>query len=302
MKQFFTLIALASTLILIPGCASSRKLGEISDSTTTNSQEHHSMGHGETPLSGHSNSHQGHSMGDMTDEQHSSLAQAKLTISQSITPNTPVPLLIDINDAKGKAIANFDTFQEKLMHLIVVSDNLETFSHLHPTYKQNGRFEVEANFPKPGSYTLLSDYKPAGQSEQVSLLNVEVPGTRSSTPKIDLNRTKMFGDTKVNLAFSQPRLNAEQDVTLMFDLKEETSNQAITDLQPYLGEKGHLVILKQSSPLTAADYIHAHALNDTPAGQVHFMTSFPQPGTYKVWGQFNRKGKIITADFWVNVE
>jgi len=54
--------------------------------------------------------------------------------------------------------------------------------------------------------------------------------------------------------------------------------------------------------LTEADYIHAHAIKDTLAGQVHFMTIFPQPGKYKVCGQFNRQGKILTADLWVNVQ
>lgn len=85
------------------------------------------------------------------------------------------------------------------------------------------------------------------------------------------------------------------------NLKQTDNNQPINDLQPYLGERGHLVILKQSSSLTKADYIHAHAMKDTPVGQVSFMTSFPTPGKYKIWGQFNRNGKIAITDFWVNV-
>lgn len=64
-------------------------------------------------------------MGDIGDEKQSSLSQARLTAPRNITPNTPVPLVIDIQDTAGKAIKNFDTFQEKLMHLIVVSDDLQ---------------------------------------------------------------------------------------------------------------------------------------------------------------------------------
>ncbi len=75
----------------------------------------------------------------------------------------------------------------------------------------------------------------------------------------------------------------------------------IKDLQPYLGEKGHLVIIKNSQKLTKSDYIHAHALKNSPTGEIDFATSFPQPGKYKLWLQFNRNGKINTADFWVNV-
>lgn len=296
MKHLITALAITSTLLLAQGCSS----GEKHSSDTTNPHEGHSM-EGETPASTSANPHEGHAMGHMGHGEESTVAQAKLSIPKDIAPNRPVPVVIDIQDPSGKAIAKFDTFQEKLMHLIVVSDDLQLFSHIHPVYKEKGRFEVEASFPQPGSYTLFSDYKPAGQKEQVSVLKAQVPGNSPSTPSIDLNSTKTFGDTKAKLTFSQPTLKAGQDVTLMFDLRDASTNKPLTDLQPYLGEQGHLVILKQSSPLTQSDYIHAHAAKNTQNGQIHFMTSFPEPGNYKVWGQFNRKGKIVTADFWVNV-
>ncbi|MCU0533035.1 MAG: hypothetical protein MUD14_03945 [Hydrococcus sp. Prado102] len=143
--------------------------------------------------------------------------------------------------------------------------------------------------------------KPSGQKEEVSILKTQVPGNSQSAPKIDLNNTKTVGDTTVNLTLSQPKLKVGQEVMLTFDLKQAANERPITDLQLYLGEKGHLVILKQSSPLTEADYIHAHAMKDPSKEKVQFMTSFPQPGKYKLWGQFNRNGKIVVADFWVNV-
>jgi len=250
------------------------------------------MQHGEKSNS----SHEGHSTPTQT-----ATTQATLTASRDIAPKTPVNLLIDIKDSAGKAIANFDTFQEKLMHLIIVSDDLQFFSHIHPTHKGNGIFEVEANFPAAGSYTLLSDYKPAGQKEQVSVMKKQVTGNSPPAPTIDFKTAKTFGDTKANLTFSQPKVKAGEEITLMFNLQQVSNNQPVKDLQPYLGERGHLVILKQSSPLTRADYIHAHAMKNSPDGQVQFMTSFPQPGKYKLWGQFNRNGKIVIADFWVNV-
>ncbi|HEY9849146.1 MAG TPA: hypothetical protein V6D28_06790 [Leptolyngbyaceae cyanobacterium] len=298
MIRLITAFALTSTLLLVQGCSFSPRAEEKPVAAATKQGEGHSMSNGETHDSAESNPHGGHSMGD---EENSSQAQAQLTAPGNITPNTAVTLAIDIRDSDGKAIANFDAFQEKLMHLIVVSDNFQFFSHLHPNYKGNGRFEVEARFPQPGNYTLFSDYKPAGTTEQVSVLKTQVLGNSTLTPAINLNHSKTFGDTKVNLTFSQPTLKAGLEVTLMFDLRQASNNQLLTDLQPYLGERGHLVILKQSSPLTRTDYIHAHAMKNTPPGQAHFMTSFPQPGKYKLWGQFNRNGRIITADFWVNV-
>ncbi|MBD2744899.1 hypothetical protein H6H02_25605 [Coleofasciculus sp. FACHB-1120] len=273
--------------------------------TPTNTTNSSHKGHHTAGTDSHGGHHMGH--GSKHESGHEAMpetgaAQAKLTIQGTITPNKPVPLAIDIQDKSGKAIAKFDTFQEKLMHLIVVSDDFQFFNHIHPTYKQNGRFEVNASFPQPGNYSLFSDYKPSGEKEQVSVLKAQVAGKITSPdPIVDLNSAKTFGDTKVNFTFSAPKIKAGEDVTLQFNLQNAADNQPIKDLQPYLGEKGHLVILRQSPNLTAADYIHAHAMKNTPLEQVSFHTQFPQPGKYKVWGQFNRGGKVVTADFWVEV-
>ena len=324
MKPFLTAIAITSTLILAQGCfsPSGTKSGETSTSSAsqvanTSSHEGHVMDNVQTS-GANKNLHEGHNMEDSkthdAGEQHHhggysghsdaepANAIAKLTVPSNIAPKTPVPLVIEVQNKEGKSIADFDKFQEQLMHLIVVSDNLQYFNHIHPTYKGNGRFEVQTDFPDSGGYTLFSDYKPAKNAEQVSVLKMQVPGQALARSKVDMATTKTLGNTKANLAFSQPQIKAGQGVNLIFNLQDASSNQPLKDLQPYLGERGHLVILKQSSPLTKADYNHAHALKDTPAGEVHFMTSFPQPGKYKLWGQFNRNGQIVTADFWVNVE
>lgn len=110
-----------------------------------------------------------------------------------------------------------------------------------------------------------------------------------------------MGTAQINLISSPDHIKASEEVTLTFDLKDTVTNQPLTDLQPYLGEKGHLVIIKKSTPLTASDYIHAHALADDLAGKVTFVTKFPTSGEYKLWGQFNRNGKIVTADFGIHV-
>jgi hypothetical protein len=289
MKLLFTALAITSTIFLTQGCATN-KSAEQSNGNSAIAQEH-SHGH---------HDHSGGSQHRQSTEPATTIT--KLTVKGKIAAKTPVPLVIDVQEQNGQPIANFDKFQEQLMHLIIVSDDLQSFNHIHPDYKGNGRFEVENNFPHPGNYTLFSDYKPTGKAEQVSLLKTQIPGAVPNTPKITLSTTNTVDDTLVNLKFSQPKLKAGQEVHLIFNLQDNQTKQPIADLQPYLGERGHLVIVKRTSPLTRADYIHAHALTDSPAGEVHFITSFPQPGDYKLWGQFNRGGKIVTADFWVNVQ
>jgi uncharacterized protein YceK len=286
MKLLFTALAITSTILLTQGCAS------VVQSTDNLKSDHHNHSGG----SNNHDHHGGHS------ELESAFTIAKLTVPEKIAAKTPLPLVIDVKDKNGQAIASFDKFQEQLMHLIIVGDNLDTFNHIHPTYKGNGRFEVQTSFPHPGNYTLFSDYKPAGKAEEVSLLKTQVPGEAPNTPKIDFSTTNTFDNTLANVKFSQPTLKAGQEVNVIFNLQDTATKQPIKDLQPYLGERGHLVIIKRTKSLTRADYIHAHALKDTPDGEVNFMTNFPQLGDYKLWGQFNRNGKIITAEFWVTVQ
>ncbi|KHG38984.1 MULTISPECIES: hypothetical protein [Aphanizomenon] len=285
MKRLFLGIFVVTALLLTPGCSSNTKSTEtqVSPSMMIN--------------------HEGHSMGNMNHGDNSQITtKVKLTAPKSLSPNQPINLVIDIQDVSGKPVNKFDIFQEKIMHLIVVSDDLRSFAHIHPEYKENGRFEVTANFPESGNYTLFSDYKPAGNKENVSLMNITIPGTVPLPKNLEkFSKTKTISDTQVNLNISEKNIQAGQEVTLSFDLKDN-KNQLIQDLQPYLGEKGHLVIIKSSSPLTASDYIHAHAMKDSADGKVEFHTKFPKPGTYKMWMQFNRNGQIKTADFWVNVE
>ncbi|NER23335.1 MAG: hypothetical protein F6J96_22060 [Symploca sp. SIO1C2] len=300
MNRLVSALFIASSLFLVQSCSQPPKSEETSAQTGHTNE--HTKGHGDDHAASDNSSEHDHGSHNHGTTENSATTQAKLTAPAEIKPNEPAALVIDIQDLDGKVVDDFEIFQEKIMHLIVVSDDLQFYDHIHPEYQENGSFEVEATFPQPGNYTLFSDYKPSGENEQISVLQAEVSGNSPTTPEVDLNRTKTFDDTEVELTLSQPTLKAGEEVTLMFNLKEKANNQAVNDLQPYLGEVGHLVIVKNSSSLTRADYIHAHALKDTSDGEVHFVTSFPESGKYKAWGQFNRNGKIVTADFWLDVQ
>lgn len=294
MNRLITAIAIVTTLSIVQGCTQPT---QVKEEPTMAMTTHSDTAHAEETKHSHPTTH-------ATSHDHASSStstQAKLTTAGVITPNTPTTLQIEVQDKDGNEIAQFDQIQEKIMHLIAVSNDLQVFQHLHPIYKGNGRFEVETQFPKSGNYTLFSDYQPTGQAEQVSVLKTQAAGNNPSAADVNWSRTKTFNKTVVGFAPTQATIRAGQEIIFRFNLQDATSYQPITDLQPYLGEKGHLIILRQSSALTREDYIHAHAVHKTPANQVHFATRFPQPGRYKLWGQFNRNGEIITADYWVEV-
>ncbi len=294
-----TTIAIGNLLINI-GCA--RQIGSKPDTVIAASYNLSQSAPAVPNKSMAQSEHGGHSRQAIQRMTFPVTAIAKLTTPSGIKPQTIVPLVINIRDNQGKPLGQFTLFQEKLMHLIVVSDDLQYFDYLHPVYKQNGRLEVTKSFPNGGRYILLSHFKPTGQEEQVSVLNLKVDGTPAPAIPIDMATSKPIGDIKASLELPKSGLKAGEEAMLVFKL-QQSNGALVNDLRPYLGEKGHLVIIQQSSPLARTNYIHAHPHTATNMsdGEIHFLAKFPKPGKYKIWGQFNRGGKIVVADFWVNV-
>ncbi len=86
-----------------------------------------------------------------------------------------------------------------------------------------------------------------------------------------------------------------------------------TDLQPYLGEAGHAIVLDER----AGSFAHLHAAVGTvppatPMGEmtappalfgpdVAFSHTFAAPGRYKVWLQFQAAGQVQTVAWVVEV-
>jgi hypothetical protein len=228
--------------------------------------------------------------------------QAKISVPDGIRPGESFTIDIHIQDDKGQKVADFDIFQGKLMHLILVSDDLASFSHLHPEHQGSGHFQTTAILPSVGGYTLFSDYKPAGDREQVSVLKLRMKGTEKTSGVTDMKSTeKIVQDTRVRMSVSPKKAKVNEDAIVTFDLKQ-LDGKPVTGLGPYLGEKGHLVVIRKSAPLTDKEYIHAHAMKEGKASEIKFTARFPDKGLYKLWCQFNNKGRILTADFWINIE
>lgn len=294
MNRFWTAVVLVTTLIFLQSCTNSPSSQKASLTASHDSAE-------PAPSGSHSEDHSDAHGSNAHDGEVPSRSPLASLRAEALETDQPAALAIHVQDAEGRPVEQFDTFQEQLMHLILVSDDLQHFRHLHPAYTGKGHFEVETRFPQGGSYTLFSDYKPTGQAETVSVLKAQVKGDRPPAPTPDWTRTQSLENAVVNLSFSEESLQAGEDVTIKFELQDPRSQEPLSDLQPYLGEAGHLVIVQAAETLTRDHYIHAHALPDAPTGQVRFATQFPEPGRYRLWGQFQRDGQVITAGFWVNV-
>jgi hypothetical protein len=207
-------------------------------------------------------------------------------------------------------VTAFDVVHEQKMHLIVVSRDLRFFDHVHPDLSADGTFRVSYTFPYGGDFLIFTDATPSGAGQQVlsAPLHVTGPpppgGTYQPDPSGPMQGT--FGDLAVSVRPEHSPLRAHEDNKLVFTLMR--NGQPVTDLSPWLGAMGHLVLIHEDGET----FVHSHPVERTDAagnplpqnGQVAFWVRFPKPGVYRFWGQFNvGKGteKVITTDFAVRV-
>ncbi len=68
----------------------------------------------------------------------------------------------------GQAVRSYDIDMTKLMHMIVVSDDLTDFQHVHPTLLPNGHFTIELHLFEPvAAYHIYLDERPHGSGRNV---------------------------------------------------------------------------------------------------------------------------------------
>jgi hypothetical protein len=231
------------------------------------------------------------------DEKHTTQVdtQWQTTIQQA---NQTGEIHIFIKDKKGKPITDVQINHEEKMHLIAVSEDLSYFDHLHPEWKGNGHFTVKTKFPSGGKYSLYADFIPQGGSQVTTMHDITLQGQTNLQPlQAEKSWTKTVDGKEISLAFA-PKVKSKQETQLTFTLKDAKTKAPIYNLEPYLGAVGHVVIIGQDRK----QYLHVHPLEENAKGpNAKFATTFPHPGIYKIWGQFQHQGKILTMPFVVNV-
>ncbi|TFE19297.1 hypothetical protein [Cohnella luojiensis] len=241
--------------------------------------------------------HGSHAEKDPTSAAQSTSAVWKLS-TEKPKPNTDTAITIQIQDNEGKPIDKFDINHEKKMHLIVVSKDLSFFDHIHPEYKGDGKFVVTTQFPNSGDYKLIADYVPTGSSATSQSEWISIEGSAPEPVEIiaETNLAKTINNIDVKLSFDH--LMANKDLNLTFNMVDAKTKKPVTDLQPYLGAVGHVVIISAD----AEQYLHVHPIDEKAKGpDAQFMTKFPKSGVYKVWGQFQRNGETFIVPFVVDV-
>ena len=244
-----------------------------------------------------------------------------------IEAGKPANLIFTVKDQLGAVVKDFQIVHEKPLHLLMVSKDLAEFYHVHPEQSADGSFRIAHTFPNGGEYKLYADFTPQSAVQVVEQIDVKVGGAeRAKVPlQADANFTKTVDGLRVAMK-PDGEIRAGKELMLTFQAFDAATGKPAADLQNYLGELAHFVIISEDMK----DFVHAHPMSkdeksdmktggdDHSAGghehstmegtttklsesEVAAHTSFPRPGLYKIWAQFQRGGRVITVPFVINV-
>lgn len=215
----------------------------------------------------------------------------------TVNPNQEVTLsLIPKLQDNDKEQVALDIEHEKKIHLIVVSDDLSYFDHIHPEINSDGAYIVQHKFPAGGKYTLFADYKPSGANHTVDNLTVNVTGNAPAAKKYSGdNLVKNVDGFTVTLTPEGGKFVTKSAMHINGAVTKDGKQIDPATMENYLGAKAHMVVVS----LDEKKYLHVHP--GVENGKFDLHTTFDKPGVYRGWIQFQTDGKVHTADFVINV-
>jgi len=194
------------------------------------------------------------------------------------TAGLAMALRFRIVDSAGATVRDFEVEQARRMHLIVVRRDLRRYQHLHPVQGADGAWTIDLTLPEAGVYRAFADFRIDGEQHTLGV-DLFAPGDfrpLELPPAERIARTDGYG---VQLL---PRAGS----VLYFTIVRGT--QTVVP-QPYLGAKGHLVVLREGD----LAYRHVHPV----ARGLGFDVGDAEPGTYRLFLQFRHGDKVHTAAF-----
>jgi hypothetical protein len=190
-------------------------------------------------------------------------------------------------DEHGDPVTAYDVRHERRLHLIVVGvDNMRDYRHVHPKLNSDGVWSVALDLA-PGRHQVYADTQPSGADPVVLEGRLLAVGHRpGTTPLPEPVTTAKIGKYVVALAAEHGRIT----------FSVSRGGRPVTDLQPYLGAFGHLVVIREDD----LAYLHAHP-EDGPAGpEVAFDVEFGAAGRHALYLDFKHAGVVRTAMFTVD--
>ena len=217
-----------------------------------------------------------------------------LDLADDVLPaGAATPVAFRVLGPEGSPVTEYDVDHDVDLHLIAVRRDLTGFQHVHPELGADGVWRIPLALD-PGTWRLFADFSPTALGEKLTLgADLAVPGDYAPAPLPAESRTaEVDGFTVALTGELEPGRDSELTLTVSRD------GRPVTDLQPYLGAYGHLVVLRDGD----LAYLHAHPEEGgaaAPGPDVRFATTAPSAGTYRLFLDFKHDSVVRTAAFTV---
>lgn len=191
-------------------------------------------------------------------------------------------------DPSGAVVTRFEERHDRPMHLIVVSNDLGDYAHLHPQLDPDGTWTADLPALVPGGYRVIADTVPADGPDLVLTVDLVVPGVAVGRPLPEPADVTTVDDLDVSLAL----VPSADGLTAALSVRRSGT---VVEPDPYLGARGHLVAIDASD----LGYLHVHPTDGD--GPVTFAIAPPPPGRYRLFFDFSVDDQVRTAAFTVDI-
>jgi hypothetical protein len=202
------------------------------------------------------------------------------------------------------------------IHLIVVRRDLGVIIHRHPPIGRRGRVVQSVDLRSPGPYRVLVDVYPdvKGAPRNFQLhADLRVGGAYHAKPLPPFAPVDTVDGYRVVLSAPR-RIHPIDPVTLAATITNPSGKRVI--FHPWYGALAHAIFFRAGS----LDYFHTHVCGpDTPGctsifggakvtgrpagpGKLNVGVLLPVAGTWRLFLQFQDRGRILTAPFTLRVQ
>jgi hypothetical protein len=197
-----------------------------------------------------------------------------------------------ILDDTGRPAHAFDLEGGVRLHLLLARRDLTGYQHLHPTLHPDGTWTIPVAIRDPGVYRVFADFEVDGRKTVLGRDLFVAGDFRAAAPPRPV-AAATAGPYRVRLEASKLRVGREAPLTFLVT----RDGRPVNSFQRYVGARGHLVALHVGD----LAYAHVHPFDEGGRGRIDFRAELTEPGTYRLFLQFKRDGRVYTAPFAVEV-
>ncbi len=207
----------------------------------------------------------------------------RLALDRTVFPaGAERSLSFRILDDEGRPVTEFEEENGKRLHLIVVRRDLTGYQHLHPELAPDGTWSTPLRLGEPGAHRIYADFETGGESLTLGA-DLFAPG--------DFEPRQLPAPATVARVDGYDVTLDEEDDVASFTVRRD--GERVTDIQPYLGARGHLVVLREGD----LAYLHVHPEESEDDSSIAFGAELPSAGRYRMFLQFRHDDRIHTVAF-----